>query len=68
MDEQNLEAMLEICPGEYQQKVSLFLSLINNEPLDVPDPYYGGDSGFSNVLDLIEAASDKLIERLIKAA
>jgi protein-tyrosine phosphatase len=32
---------------------------------EVPDPYYGeGDSGFHEVVDLIEAASDGLIEQL----
>ena len=29
---------------------------------EVPDPYYGGDGGFDEVLDLIEAASKGLLE------
>jgi len=32
--------------------------------LDVPDPYYGGDDGFTEVLAMIEAAADGLITRL----
>jgi protein-tyrosine phosphatase len=32
--------------------------------LDVPDPYYGGDEGFEHVLDLVEAATRGLLERL----
>lgn len=28
---------------------------------DVPDPYYGGPEGFAQVLDMIEAASKKLL-------
>lgn len=35
---------------------------------DVPDPYYGGDKGFDDVLDLIEAASDGLLAQLVDAA
>jgi protein-tyrosine phosphatase len=30
----------------------------------MPDPYYGGPEGFERVLDLVECASDALIERL----
>ncbi len=32
--------------------------------LDVPDPYYGGDDGFTEVLAMIEAAADGLITQL----
>jgi protein-tyrosine phosphatase len=31
---------------------------------EVPDPYYGGDAGFEEVLDLCEAACRGLIERI----
>lgn len=32
--------------------------------LDVPDPYYGGDDGFRNVMDLLERSADGIIEDL----
>jgi protein-tyrosine phosphatase len=32
--------------------------------LDVPDPYFGGDQGFDDVLDLVEAASRGLLTEL----
>ena len=32
--------------------------------LDVPDPYYGRDDGFGNVLRIIEQATDRLITQL----
>jgi protein-tyrosine phosphatase len=32
--------------------------------LDVPDPYYGGASGFTDVLGMIERASDGLVAQL----
>jgi protein-tyrosine phosphatase len=31
---------------------------------EVPDPYYDGDQGFEQVLDLIEAACDQLVIEL----
>lgn len=36
--------------------------------LEVPDPYYGDDSGFDEVLDQIEKAADRWVERLRKPA
>jgi protein-tyrosine phosphatase len=32
--------------------------------LDVPDPYYGGPSGFEDVLDLVETACEGLLSSL----
>ena len=32
--------------------------------LDVPDPYYGGDEGFDEVLDLVDAGTRGLLEEL----
>ena len=32
---------------------------------DVPDPYYGGDEGFENVLNMLDLACSGLIEQLI---
>ena len=31
---------------------------------DVPDPYYGGDAGFDEVLAQIEKAADTWVDRL----
>jgi protein-tyrosine phosphatase len=33
---------------------------------DVPDPYYGGEEGFEQVLDMIEQASAGLIDELTR--
>ena len=30
----------------------------------VPDPYYGGDAGFENVLDILEVACAKLLDKI----
>jgi protein-tyrosine phosphatase len=67
MDRQNL-AMLEAkCPPQHRHKLILFMLFAKNSAVDVvPDPYYGGGSGFDLVLDYIEDASDGLIDVLKK--
>lgn len=46
-------------------EVSLFLDYASVDSVNVPDPYYGGASGFEDVLDLIEDASRGLISHLL---
>ena len=65
MDQQNLEDLKDRAQGDTQKKIRLFLPIARGLPTDeVPDPYYGGASGFEDVLDLIEAASDALLDEL----
>src|SRR5262245_22820874 len=65
MDEQNLEFLLEVCPAEYRPRVRLLLDFAPHlERREVPDPYYGGSTGFEHVLDLVEEAAAGLLEHL----
>lgn len=65
MDELNYRDLLAICPQQHQHKLTLMLDYAKDIDLtDVPDPYYGGPDGFEQVIELIEAASDGLIEKL----
>ncbi len=67
MDAQNLSDLLAICPAEHQRKVELFLNYAPKvEDNDVPDPYYGVGNGFERVLDMIELASQGLLDRIKK--
>ena len=68
MDAQNYQDLMNKCPVEHQHKVQLFLHFANNYPNqnEVPDPYYGGEQGFEFVLDLVEDASDGLINHLLE--
>jgi protein-tyrosine phosphatase len=69
MDRQNLDHLLEICPAEFRDRVRLLLDFapqLGRE--DVPDPYYGGATGFEQVLDLVEEASAGLLEHLKRSA
>ncbi len=65
MDHDNLETLKSQAPGKTHDRIRLFLSFDPTPGREsVPDPYYGGERGFEEVLDLIEAASDGLIAHL----
>lgn len=65
MDSQNVSSLEKIAPDHQKHKIKLFLEYAENaEETEVPDPYYGGVKGFQLVADLIEDASDGLIETI----
>ena len=65
MDTHNLDVLRKRAPTEYRERVRLFLDFAPDCGLDeVPDPYYGGPSGFEQVLDLVEEASRGLLIHL----
>lgn len=65
MDEQNHRHLLGMAPPERRDRVRLFLDFAPQlGRRDVPDPYYGGATGFEDVLDLIEEASRGLLAAL----
>jgi protein-tyrosine phosphatase len=67
MDRANLRVLEAIRPSAYDGHLGLFLDFAPDLGVrEVPDPYYGGRDGFERVLDLIEAASDALLERIAR--
>ncbi len=67
MDRDNLAILQSLAPAEHNHKVRLFLEFAPElEEQEVPDPYYGGQSGFERVYDLIDAASQGLLQELRK--
>lgn len=64
MDHDNLAAIKAHRPPECRAHIGLLLDFAGEHGRAVPDPYYGGARGFEDVLDLIEAASDGLVEEL----
>ena len=68
MDKQNLADLRAMCPGGYGGHLGLFLPFDPDSSTDeVPDPYYGGDEGFTRVLDMVEAASEGLLREICSA-
>ena len=65
MDRDNLDILSGLCPSEFQNRIRLFLDFAHELPeQEVPDPYWGGASGFEHVLDLVETASQGLLNHI----
>lgn len=65
MDTANLNNLKRRAPARLHGKIKLLLSYSRKYPnLDVPDPYYGGVSGFEENLDMIEDAVQGLIKEI----
>lgn len=66
MDEENLSNLRALCPPQFQGRLKLFLDFADDavEYRYVPDPYYGEEEGFQLVLDLVENASDSLLDHI----
>lgn len=61
MDKSNLRNLEALRPGDARADLDLYLRRFDLALEEVPDPYYGGEDGFEQVLDLIEQASDALL-------
>jgi protein-tyrosine phosphatase len=64
MDNSNLEHLRRLRPGGAMAELDLFLRRYELALDEVPDPYYGGEEGFEQVLDLLEQACDGLLREL----
>ncbi len=65
MDRDNLAELERMRPRGHAGELDLFLRYgSGSRGLEVPDPYYGGEQGFEEVLDLIEEAADGLLAHL----
>ncbi|MFT6408844.1 MAG: protein-tyrosine phosphatase [Arenicella sp.] len=77
MDQENLDLINSYstvrgnAPATATAEVRLFLDFANRAGLtsetQVPDPYYGGDSGFDHVFELVDLGCDALIEHILRA-
>lgn len=64
MDQSNLRNLKALQPAQGKAELDLFLRRYQSSVDDVPDPYYDGEHGFEQVLDLIERACDLLVIEL----
>ena len=65
MDRENREILASLCPAGYEERLSLFLDYAPDLGIEeVPDPYWGGEQGFEQVFDMLEAASLGLLEEI----
>jgi protein-tyrosine phosphatase len=67
MDWDNRALLEERCPFEHQNKIKGFAEFLKTTRATVlRDPYFEGEEGLEYVLDLIEEASEGLIEVVSK--
>jgi len=64
MDNDNYANLISM--GANPEKTHLLLEFVSHQTItEVPDPYYGGSDGFTNVINLIDGAVCDLIDHLI---
>ena len=65
MDDANERAARPRCPPDQRHKLRRLTDFCTRHAADeVPDPYYGGETGFERVLDLVEDACDGVLRQL----
>jgi len=69
MDRQNYRDMQALAPhADHDGKLRMLREFdpeaAEAGDLEVPDPYYGGDDGFEEVLDMVERACSGLVEEI----
>jgi protein-tyrosine phosphatase len=67
MDGANLQDLKRLANEKQREKIHLFMGFAKEwDNTDVPDPYYGGEKGFDRVFDMVQAASQGLLQLIIK--
>lgn len=67
MDDENYANMNSLKPDNATGSLHMFLEFANSHSeKEVPDPYYGGPKGFDRVFDMVEDASNGLLEHIKK--
>ena len=64
MDDNNLRDLALRCPRKHLHKLRLLMDFADSNYLSVPDPYYGEGDSFQLVLNLVEEASDALLDHI----
>lgn len=66
MDKSNFDNVRKLSRDEKDtQKIEMFLDLTHpGKDLEVPDPYFGGDEGFQDVFDMLDAGTDMILKEL----
>ncbi|MDG2222569.1 MAG: low molecular weight phosphotyrosine protein phosphatase [Rubripirellula sp.] len=65
MDAENHAVLVELAGG-VRNHIRMFSDYLDdNWPADVPDPYYGEEEGFDQVLDMLEEGCPMILETLV---
>ena len=64
MDRSHMRILRGMAPPGAKARLGLFLEASERwKGEDVPDPYYGGVEGFEQVLDMVEEAAERWLDR-----
>ena len=64
MDRGHLRILKSMAPANARARLGMFLEASARwQGADVPDPYYGGPEGFDLVLDMVEEAAHRWLDR-----
>ncbi|MEX2281058.1 MAG: low molecular weight protein-tyrosine-phosphatase [Gemmatimonadota bacterium] len=69
MDSENLAGVQRLAIGAAPSARIQYLREFDPDAsgqLDVPDPYYGGASGFEHVQDMVERSCERLLDAIVK--
>jgi len=64
MDSGHLRHLRALADGDEDGRVRLFGEVGGLRGADVPDPYYGGEAEFADVLAMVETGVTRLVDRL----
>ncbi len=68
MDKSNYNDLKKLASPAQRKRLHLFLDFSKSwDVAEVPDPYYGGSHGFERVLDMVESASEGLLDDMVRA-
>lgn len=63
MDSSNHADLIAMADGD-REHIVLLRDLAGDQTSDVPDPYFGGEDGFDEVLEIIRTNCDVLLDRV----
>ena len=64
MDRSNLRNIQALAKGPARAQIGLMLAEGDSSRAEVPDPYYGGEQGFTAVWHMVDAATAALLKRI----
>jgi protein-tyrosine phosphatase len=65
MDRTHLRILRNMAPKDAKARLGMFLEASGRwQGEDVPDPYYGGVDDFEQVLDMVEEAAERWLDRI----
>jgi protein-tyrosine phosphatase len=69
MDRANRDDLIALAPdSDAAAKVRLLRDTADGPELDVPDPYYGGENGFTEVVEIVERNCTALLDEIAPGA